>query len=94
MIYRLVFLSAFASAECFSDPLSLDKAALPTFLIGEPYGDVRGKLIGEGWSPVLSPDADICMEGDVRCANRPERRHALVLVLPLANLSGVKMAII
>ena len=46
--------------------------AVPSFSSGEPYREVREKLIKDGWRPVILADADVCIDDDVRCANRPE----------------------
>lgn len=70
----LIFSFSFSFNHCYASPgfSSKDKSADPNFSAGEPYGLVREKLIKDGWSPVLSPDADACMNGDKRCENRPE----------------------
>ena len=33
---------------------------------------MRVVLMRDGWQPVISKDADQCMEGDTRCEGRPE----------------------
>lgn len=52
-----------------SDSQSL---SLPTFAKGESYTNVRLKMLGAGWKPYHSKDADTCSEGDMRCKDRPE----------------------
>lgn len=42
------------------------------FSQGDPYGDIREVLIQNGWSPVILSTSDTCMDGDVRCTDRPE----------------------
>lgn len=68
----LVLFIFFASNECFTNSNLMDGVFSSRFTKGQPYGEIREKLIEEGWDPVVSPDSDVCMEGDVRCANRPE----------------------
>lgn len=45
---------------------------VPPFARNEPYAQVRVVLMRDGWQPVISKDADQCMEGDTRCEGRPE----------------------
>ena len=44
----------------------------PPFSRSESYAGVRVLLMRDGWLPVISKDADQCMEGDTRCEGRPE----------------------
>ena len=44
----------------------------PPFSRSESYAGVRVLLMRDGWQPVISKDADQCMEGDTRCEGRPE----------------------
>ena len=46
--------------------------AYPAFRRKTPYDVVRMTLLRGGWQPVISPDADVCPEGDTRCQGRPE----------------------
>ncbi|MFA9287065.1 hypothetical protein ACCQ08_19945 [Comamonas sp. SY3] len=45
---------------------------IPPFSRNETYAAVRTVLMRDGWQPVLSKDADTCMDGDSRCEGRPE----------------------
>jgi hypothetical protein len=45
---------------------------VPPFARDESYAQVREVLLRDGWQPVISKDADKCMEGDTRCEGRPE----------------------
>ena len=45
---------------------------IPPFARNESYAQVRVVLMRDGWQPVISKDADQCMEGDTRCEGRPE----------------------
>lgn len=45
---------------------------VPPFAQGEPYAQLRVVLLRDGWQPVISEDADKCMEDDSRCQGRPE----------------------
>ena len=45
---------------------------VPPFARGESYAQVRVVLMRDGWQPVISKDADQCMDGDTRCEGRPE----------------------
>ena len=45
---------------------------VPPFARNESYAQVRVVLMRDGWQPVISKDADQCMEGDTRCEGRPE----------------------
>jgi hypothetical protein len=45
---------------------------LPSMQVGESYALVRQKLLGDGWKPFHSLDADACQDGDPRCKGRPE----------------------
>ena len=45
---------------------------VPPFSRSESYAGVRVVLMRDGWLPVISKDADQCMEGDTRCEGRPE----------------------
>ena len=45
---------------------------IPPFARTESYAQVRVVLMRDGWQPVISKDADQCMEGDTRCEGRPE----------------------
>lgn len=45
---------------------------LPPFSRNESYAKVRMVLLSDGWQPVISKDADQCMDGDSRCEGRPE----------------------
>jgi hypothetical protein len=47
-------------------------APMPKIAKGTPYGQARQTLMKQGWKPVVSPGADKCLEGDVRCEGRPE----------------------
>ncbi len=60
-----------ANAESPEVNLSV-KVELPRFQKDEDYGSVREKMLAAGWTPLISPDADQCNEGDERCENRPE----------------------
>ncbi len=42
---------------------------------GEIYAKVRLKLLKAGWKPFHSPDAGECLDGDARCAGRPEMEN-------------------
>jgi uncharacterized protein YecT (DUF1311 family) len=39
---------------------------------GKSYAQAREQLLAAGWQPYHAPDADECLDGDSRCANRPE----------------------
>ena len=73
-ILSLFLILSFSFNSCYAEPefVAIDKLEAPHFSSGEPYSAVREKLINEGWSPVISPDSYVCIDGDVRCANRPE----------------------
>jgi len=45
---------------------------VPPFARTESYAQVRMVLMRDGWQPVVSKEADQCMEGDTRCEGRPE----------------------
>jgi hypothetical protein len=45
---------------------------VPPFARNESYAQVRMVLMRDGWQPMISKDADQCMEGDTRCEGRPE----------------------
>ncbi|MBT9549581.1 MAG: hypothetical protein IV088_01925 [Hydrogenophaga sp.] len=45
---------------------------VPPFARGESYAQVRVVLMRDGWQPLISEDADKCMEDDSRCQGRPE----------------------
>ena len=45
---------------------------VPPFSRSESYAGVRVVLLRDGWQPLISKDADQCMEGDSRCEGRPE----------------------
>lgn len=45
---------------------------IPPFAQNESYAQVRVVLMRDGWQPVVSKEADQCMEGDTRCEGRPE----------------------
>lgn len=45
---------------------------VPPFARNDSYAQVREVLMRDGWQPVISKDADQCMEGDARCGGRPE----------------------
>ena len=45
---------------------------VPPFSRSESYAGVRVVLLRDGWQPLISKDADQCMEGDTRCEGRPE----------------------
>jgi hypothetical protein len=47
-------------------------ASLPNVPKGTPYAKARQTLTAQGWKPVISPQADKCESGDVRCQGRPE----------------------
>lgn len=49
-----------------------NRRPVPPFARNESYAQVRVVLIRDGWQPVISKDADQCMEGDTRCEGRPE----------------------
>ncbi|WP_448253072.1 hypothetical protein [Ottowia oryzae] len=46
--------------------------AVPSFTRNTSYAQVRTALLRDGWQPVISKDADECMEDDSRCEGRPE----------------------
>lgn len=45
---------------------------LPKFKKGESYAKVRVKMLKANWKPFHASDSDECINGDVRCAGRPE----------------------
>jgi hypothetical protein len=47
-------------------------APLPVIARDAPYGAARQDLLADGWQPLISPDADKCWDGDMRCQGRPE----------------------
>ena len=49
-----------------------NRHTVPPFARNESYAQVRAVLLRDGWQPVISKDADQCMEGDTRCEGRPE----------------------
>ena len=51
---------------------STKRRPVPPFARNESYAQVRVVLMRDGWQPVISKDADQCMEGDTRCEGRPE----------------------
>ena len=51
---------------------SIKRRPVPPFARNESYAQVRVVLMRDGWQPVISKDADQCMEGDTRCEGRPE----------------------
>ncbi len=51
---------------------SSHRRPVPPFARNESYAQVRVVLMRDGWQPVISKDADQCMEGDTRCEGRPE----------------------
>lgn len=51
---------------------SIKRRPVPPFARNESYAQVRVVLLRDGWLPVISQDADHCMEGDSRCEGRPE----------------------
>lgn len=51
---------------------SPQRRPIPPFARGESYAQVRVVLMRDGWQPVISKDADQCMDGDTRCEGRPE----------------------
>jgi len=50
----------------------IQRRPVPPFARNESYAQVRVVLMRDGWQPVISKDADQCMEGDTRCEGRPE----------------------
>ena len=50
----------------------IQRRPVPPFARNESYAQVRVVLLRDGWQPVISKDADECMEGDSRCEGRPE----------------------
>lgn len=52
--------------------LGFAQTGLPVLKKGESYSSVRKKMLKAGWKPFRSPDADECIDGDSRCAGRPE----------------------
>ena len=69
IIIALVLISIPLNAN--AEP-TLNGGVTLNFTEGEAYGLVRESLINSGWSPVISADADECINGDVRCESRPE----------------------
>ncbi len=51
---------------------SIERRPIPPFARNESYAQVRVVLMRDGWQPVVSKEADQCMEGDTRCEGRPE----------------------
>ena len=51
---------------------SSHRRPVPPFARNESYSQVRKKKKSNGWKPVISKDADQCMESDTRCEGRPE----------------------
>lgn len=51
---------------------SVNQSPIPPFARNESYTHVRVVLLRDGWQPVISKEADQCMEGDTRCEGRPE----------------------
>lgn len=51
---------------------SIKRRPVPPFARNESYAQVRVVLMRDGWQPVISKDADQCMDGDTRCEGRPE----------------------
>ena len=51
---------------------SIKRRPVPPFARNESYAQVRVVLMRDGWQPVISKEADQCMEGDTRCEGRPE----------------------
>lgn len=45
---------------------------VPPFSHSESYAGVRVVLLRDGWQPLISKNADQCIEGDSRCEGRPE----------------------
>ena len=50
----------------------IKRRPVPPFARNESYAQVRVVLMRDGWQPVVSKEADQCMEGDSRCEGRPE----------------------
>jgi hypothetical protein len=53
-------------------PVRVPNTTLPSFIDSEPYGELRARLIAQGWTPHRSPDAGTCGVDDKRCEGRPE----------------------
>ena len=51
---------------------NVNQRPVPPFSRNESYAQVRVVLMRDGWQPVISKDADQCMDGDSRCEGRPE----------------------
>ena len=50
----------------------IQRRPVPPFSRTESYAQVRVVLLRDGWQPLISKDADECIEGDSRCEGRPE----------------------
>lgn len=63
-----------APVTVINDPAQdrIDVRPVPRFTEGQPYEQVRERLLGDGWQPVISKNADVCEDGDTRCQGRPE----------------------
>lgn len=59
----------------FTLPVVAQTDGLPRLRKGENYAKVRSKLLKAGWKPFHSPDAAECLDGDARCAGRPEMEN-------------------
>lgn len=70
----LSFLFAFIliPAGLCEDSASKNAIVAPHFEQWVAYSFVREELIKNGWKPVVLAGSDVCMEDDMRCANRPE----------------------
>ena len=54
---------------------SSHRRPVPPFARNESYAQVRVVLMRDGWQPMISKDADQCMEGDTRCEAVRKCRH-------------------
>lgn len=52
--------------------IGIKRRPVPPFARNESYAQVRVVLLRDGWQPVISKEADQCMEGDSRCEGHPE----------------------
>ncbi len=73
-LFLLVFLLPFMINPASSREDSAEQAAIvaPHFEQWVAYSFVREELLKNGWEPLILQSSDVCMNGDMRCVNRPE----------------------
>ncbi len=65
-------ISLFVLATALAVPAVSNAQSVPPLKKGESYATVRIKMLKAGWEPYHAPDAEPCMDGDLRCQGRPE----------------------